>query len=79
MHITALAFSGWFGKVMVYKGATWSELLGYSSKFWPLQTLSLAHYDITEFLIYYAFLPYIVYKIISSTNILEKKNLKHLS
>jgi len=66
IHITALAVSGWFEKISVYKGASWSEVIGYSSQFWPVQTLNIAHYDITEFLIYYAILPYYVYRFMTA-------------
>ncbi|HSP88305.1 MAG TPA: hypothetical protein VLN45_09235 [Ignavibacteriaceae bacterium] len=72
IHITAIIFSGWFGKITIYKGASWSELIGYQSKFWPVQTLNLAHYDITEFIIYYAILPFIVYRFMDKYYFWEK-------
>ncbi len=72
LHVTALIFSGWFGKITIYKGASWSELIGYSSKFWPIQTLSLSHYDITEFIIYYAILPFFVYRFLDTYYMWEK-------
>lgn len=72
IHITALIFSGWFSKISVFEGASWSELIGYSSKFWPMTTLNLSNYDITEFLIYYAILPYLVYRLMDRYFVLEK-------
>jgi len=73
LHIAALIFSGWFDKVTIKKGASWSELIGYSSKFFPIQTLDLAYYDVTEFIIYYAILPYYVYKFASTAYMWGKK------
>jgi hypothetical protein len=73
VHITALVFSGWFSKISIHKGASWSELIGYSGKFWPIQTLSLAHYDITEFIIYYAIIPYFVFRFVSTIYMWGKK------
>jgi len=73
IHVAALIFSGWFGNILIYKGASWTEVIGYSGKFWPLQTLNIAHYDITEFLIYYAIVPYYVYKFVSSIYMWGKK------
>jgi hypothetical protein len=73
LHVTALVFSGWFGKITVYKGASWSEVIGYSGKFFPFQTLDLVHYDITEFLIYYAIIPYLVYRFVTTAYMWGKK------
>jgi len=70
--VTALVFSGWFSRVTIYKGASWSEVLGYSSQIWPIQTLSLSSYDITEFLFYYAVLPFIVYRFFEKFFVFEK-------
>jgi uncharacterized membrane protein len=72
IQVTAIILSGWLGRITIYKGASWSELTGYSGKFWPIQTLNLAHYDITEFIIYYAILPFIVYRILNAYYLWEK-------
>ncbi len=72
MHVTALIFSGWFSRITISNGVSWSELIGYSSKFWPIQTLSLSSYDITEFLIYYAVVPYLAYKLFERVFLFEK-------
>jgi hypothetical protein len=72
IHLAALFFSGWFSRVTIYKGASWKELIGYSSNFWPVQSFNLASYDITEFLIYYAFIPYLVYRFFDTYMIFQK-------
>lgn len=72
LQLAALIFSGWFNRIAIYKGATWSEVLGYSSDIWPIQTLSLSSYDITEFLFYYAVLPFIVYRFSDRYFLFEK-------
>ncbi|OGU27008.1 MAG: hypothetical protein A2057_01150 [Ignavibacteria bacterium GWA2_35_9] len=72
-HISALIASGWFDKISFKKGVSWSELIGYSSKFYPIQTLDLANYDITEFIIYYAIIPFYVYKFVSTVYMWGKK------
>ncbi len=66
LQVTALIFSGWFSRISIHKGASWSELIGYSNKFFPFQTLDLANYDITEFIIYYAVIPYLVYRFVTA-------------
>lgn len=73
-HIVTLFASGWFSKITIIKGATWSQLIGYQSKLFPFQTLDIAHYDITEFLLYYAILPYIAYRFFTASYTLEKKH-----
>jgi len=72
IHLTVLALSGWFGKITIYKGASWSELIGYSGKFWLVTTLNIAHYDITEFIFYYALLPFFVYRFLDKFYVWEK-------
>jgi len=72
-HISALIVSGWFSKITFRKGVSWSELIGYSSKFYPFQTLDISNYDITEFIIYYAVIPYLVYKLVTTAYMWGKK------
>jgi hypothetical protein len=72
-HISALIVSGWFSKVTFRKGVSWNELIGYSSKFYPFQTLDISNYDITEFIIYYAIIPYLVYKLVTTAYMWGKK------
>jgi len=73
LHITALICSDWFTRITFKKGVSFTRLIGYDSKFFPFQTLDLAHYDITEFIIYYAIIPYYVYKFISSVYMWGKR------
>jgi len=72
LQVTALAFSGWFSRIQIYKGASWGEVLGYSSQIWPITSLSLSSYDITEFLFYYAILPFLIYRFLDRYFIFEK-------
>jgi len=72
-HITALITSGWFSKITFKKGVSWSDLIGYSNKFYPIQTLDIANYDITEFIIYYAIIPYFVYRFVNTVYMWGKK------
>jgi hypothetical protein len=73
LNVVTLIASGWFSRVIIEKGVSWSQLIGYQSKLFPFQTLDTAYYDITEFLLYYSILPYIVYRFFASLYKLEKK------